>query len=89
MSNLNLTLDDTKFKCDQCTQTFGLYKDLQRHVNTKHTSTSVVFCDKCTFSCNRLDSLKRHKRTKHTLLTNDNRIDPFDTYWRGLRNTHA
>ena len=28
-------MEDARFKCDQCNQTFGLYQDLDRHVNSK------------------------------------------------------
>ena len=69
-------MDDARFQCEQCTQTFGLYQHLQRHVNSKHTSVTFK-CEKCTFSTNRRDNLKRHKRTKH-LVTNDNAIEPME-----------
>ena len=70
-------MDVARLKCEQCAQTFGLYKDLDRHVNSKHTNVTFK-CDKCTFSTNRRDNLKRHKKTKHTLVTNDNATEPMD-----------
>ena len=47
------------FQCEQCEQTFGLKKNLVKHINTVHGNIKYK-CDKCHLEFNRKDSLIRH-----------------------------
>ena len=54
-----------KYKCDQCTQTFGSKFRLDDHINGIHKKTQIFECKKCDQSFTTRTQFYRHKYSAH------------------------